>query len=324
MLVFLLVSNCVTCTFLFLMITFIFFFPDFPSLLIGRVKNIHFLFYLDSDTALSVAGEMVEQLELADHDVAFIAEFIDYLIMKLLPGWKPSYDYSSSGALSFYSESPILGNGKTSTPPPWDAMATSVPSEFVVEQDVVSGPTRNPSQDLAPVQGENLHDNPRGGGISSPSLAKLEDQESQSSVASDILVDDTSTKNDKASEFSDYSTDRSYKDLNGYVSDLELGDLCYDECKLQGNYSKDGEGILLYQFVKNSKLTFPNLSTVLSLTSSYSSLSLADKDVHELKLDINAIEAQYEHWFQELCNMKEAALEAARKRWMAKKRLPDN
>ncbi|KAK9207209.1 hypothetical protein WN943_017494 [Citrus x changshan-huyou] len=290
----------------------------------GRVRNIHFLFYLDSDTALSVAGEMVEQLDLADHDVAFIAEFIDYLIMKLLPGWKPSYDYSSSGALSFYSVSPILGNGKTSTPSPWDAMGAGVPSEFVVKQDVVSGPTRNPSQDLAPAQGENLHDNAGGGGISSPSLAKLEDQESQSSVASDIFVDDTSTKNDKASEFSDYSTDRSYKDLNGYVSELELGDLCYDECKLQGNYSEDGEDILLYQFVKNSKLTFPNLSTVLSLTSSYSSLSLTGKDVDELKMEIDAIEAQYEHWFQELSKMKEEALEASRKRWMAKKRLPVN
>ncbi|KAJ7961746.1 putative Kinase [Quillaja saponaria] len=62
----------------------------------GQVRNIHFIFYLDSDTAVSVAGEMVEQLELADHDVVFISEFIDDLIMKLLPGWKPSSDYSST------------------------------------------------------------------------------------------------------------------------------------------------------------------------------------------------------------------------------------
>ncbi|KAL0412254.1 UNVERIFIED_CONTAM: putative serine/threonine-protein kinase WNK4 [Sesamum latifolium] len=34
----------------------------------GRVRNIHFLFYLDSDTALAVAAEMVEQLDLAEHD----------------------------------------------------------------------------------------------------------------------------------------------------------------------------------------------------------------------------------------------------------------
>ncbi|CAH1411959.1 unnamed protein product [Lactuca virosa] len=56
----------------------------------GGVRNIHFLFYLDSDTPQSVAIEMVEQLELADHDVCFIAEFIDYLITKIIPGWKPN------------------------------------------------------------------------------------------------------------------------------------------------------------------------------------------------------------------------------------------
>ncbi|KAG9444357.1 hypothetical protein H6P81_015697 [Aristolochia fimbriata] len=56
----------------------------------GRVRNIHFLFYLDSDTALSVAGEMVEQLELADQNVTFIAELIDLLLVNLVSNWKPS------------------------------------------------------------------------------------------------------------------------------------------------------------------------------------------------------------------------------------------
>ncbi|KAM3327522.1 hypothetical protein P3S68_033943 [Capsicum galapagoense] len=65
----------------------------------GRVRNIHFNFYLYTDTALLVAVEMVEHLELADHDVDFIADFIDYLIMKILPSWKPS-DYFSSGGRS--------------------------------------------------------------------------------------------------------------------------------------------------------------------------------------------------------------------------------
>ncbi|KAK7399405.1 hypothetical protein VNO78_10587 [Psophocarpus tetragonolobus] len=55
----------------------------------GRARNIHFMFYLDSDTALSVSSEMVEQLELADHDVKFIAELIDLLLMNLVPDWKP-------------------------------------------------------------------------------------------------------------------------------------------------------------------------------------------------------------------------------------------
>ncbi|WRX07686.1 Protein kinase domain - like 4 [Theobroma cacao] len=55
----------------------------------GRVRNIHFLFFLDSDTALSVSSEMVEQLELADQNDVFIAELIDLLLLNLIPSWKP-------------------------------------------------------------------------------------------------------------------------------------------------------------------------------------------------------------------------------------------
>ncbi|XP_062222477.1 probable serine/threonine-protein kinase WNK4 isoform X2 [Phragmites australis] len=58
----------------------------------GHARNIHFLFYLDSDTAMSVAAEMVEHLELADCDVTFIADFIDLLIVNLVPGWRPVND----------------------------------------------------------------------------------------------------------------------------------------------------------------------------------------------------------------------------------------
>ncbi|KAJ1412939.1 Serine/threonine-protein kinase, active site [Sesbania bispinosa] len=55
----------------------------------GRARNIHFIFYLDSDTAVSVSSEMVEQLELADQNVKFIAELIDLLLMNLVSDWKP-------------------------------------------------------------------------------------------------------------------------------------------------------------------------------------------------------------------------------------------
>ncbi|XLS80565.1 hypothetical protein HN51_046396, partial [Arachis hypogaea] len=63
----------------------------------GGVRNIHFLFYFDTDTALAVASKMVEHLELADHDVAFIIDLIDYLVFKLLPWWKPSSTRCSLG-----------------------------------------------------------------------------------------------------------------------------------------------------------------------------------------------------------------------------------
>ncbi|CAB4280255.1 unnamed protein product [Prunus armeniaca] len=76
----------------------------------GRVRNIHFVFYLDSDTAMSIAGEMVEQLELSHEHVSVIAELIDKLIMKLVPGWKPSSESSSCGANSSCGDHPAHQN----------------------------------------------------------------------------------------------------------------------------------------------------------------------------------------------------------------------
>ncbi|CAA7015284.1 unnamed protein product [Microthlaspi erraticum] len=54
----------------------------------GRVRNIHFLFYQEGDTASKVSSEMVEQLELTDQNVTFIAELIDMLLVNLIPSWK--------------------------------------------------------------------------------------------------------------------------------------------------------------------------------------------------------------------------------------------
>ncbi|KAG2315879.1 hypothetical protein Bca52824_019001 [Brassica carinata] len=54
----------------------------------GRVRNIHFLFYQEGDTASKVSSEMVEQLELTDQNVKFIAELIDILLVNMIPTWK--------------------------------------------------------------------------------------------------------------------------------------------------------------------------------------------------------------------------------------------
>lgn len=61
------------------------------------MRNVHFTFYLDSDTSLGVAGEMVEQLELGDYHVPFLSEFIDYLLICLVPDWRPLTDESANG-----------------------------------------------------------------------------------------------------------------------------------------------------------------------------------------------------------------------------------
>ncbi|KAL7002319.1 non-specific serine,threonine protein kinase, partial [Sarracenia purpurea var. burkii] len=278
----------------------------------GRVRNIHFLFYLDTDTARSVASEMVEQLELADHDVAFIAEFIDYLIMKILPGWKPSLDDNYGGVRSTSIEPPTLANDLTSMENLWDTMLKCLPTQIAVEQDVLS-------ELNTPLQEDHIQaDNHR--------LANLEDNESQASIGSEAMAEDAPREKGKIGKSVGCGIDESSKDIfSGCASDV--GDL--DEFKLMNEFVKSSElsfkdlsDTSKFMSLTSSELSFKDLSEtskVMSLTSCCSSLSLSqqDQDV-ELKLELEAIEAQYQEWFEELAKMREEALEATRKRWMKK------
>uniref|UniRef100_A0A7N0VGC8 non-specific serine/threonine protein kinase n=1 Tax=Kalanchoe fedtschenkoi TaxID=63787 RepID=A0A7N0VGC8_KALFE len=53
----------------------------------GKIRNIYFPFDIETDTALSVANEMVIELDLKDQDVTKIADMIDGEIATLVPGW---------------------------------------------------------------------------------------------------------------------------------------------------------------------------------------------------------------------------------------------
>ncbi|KAI8561330.1 hypothetical protein RHMOL_Rhmol04G0330600 [Rhododendron molle] len=54
----------------------------------GRVRNIYFQFDIQTDTALSVATEMVSELDINDQDVTKIADMIDSEIASLVPDWE--------------------------------------------------------------------------------------------------------------------------------------------------------------------------------------------------------------------------------------------
>ncbi|KAK4266345.1 hypothetical protein QN277_027285 [Acacia crassicarpa] len=54
----------------------------------GRVRNIYFPFDIETDTALSVANEMVVELDITDQDITKIADMIDNEIANLVPEWK--------------------------------------------------------------------------------------------------------------------------------------------------------------------------------------------------------------------------------------------
>ncbi|KAK7284271.1 hypothetical protein RJT34_19015 [Clitoria ternatea] len=60
----------------------------------GRIRNIHFPFDTEMDTALSVATEMVAELDIMDQNVTRIADMIDGEIASLVPEWMlgPGFD----------------------------------------------------------------------------------------------------------------------------------------------------------------------------------------------------------------------------------------
>ncbi|CAA6659100.1 unnamed protein product [Spirodela intermedia] len=53
------------------------------------ITKIYFRFDVEADTALSVATEMVGELDITDHDVTMIAEMIDSEMISLVPEWQP-------------------------------------------------------------------------------------------------------------------------------------------------------------------------------------------------------------------------------------------
>ncbi|KAF7806026.1 putative serine/threonine-protein kinase WNK3 isoform X2 [Senna tora] len=55
----------------------------------GLIHTIHFPFDIETDTAVAVASEMVEELELTDQDVTTIAEMIESEIRCHFPIWNP-------------------------------------------------------------------------------------------------------------------------------------------------------------------------------------------------------------------------------------------
>lgn len=268
----------------------------------GHVRNIHFLFYLDSDTALSVAGEMVEQLDLSDYDVIFIADFIDFLIMKLVPGWKPSNH--SSGNMSICKESSQLSSEYHSNPP---QSVTTIETGY--EQDVLSQLNMEGSaEDLVQVD---------------KSLSGKKIEEAVSNINYNYNFNFSGLNGgDKISQGSAMSVlvAESYKSLSGYTD--------FDSTILDdGGFKEDkncnvGEGPSSNGSIRKLELPFINLREPHdnpNLLSGSLSSSLIDKEREELKAELEIIEAQYQRWFHELSRMREEAMENARKRWLMRK-----
>lgn len=55
----------------------------------GKCKNIEFAFDLEKDTSLSVATEMVQELELRPWSTPIVAKLVDAFLLKTVRGWRP-------------------------------------------------------------------------------------------------------------------------------------------------------------------------------------------------------------------------------------------
>ncbi|ERN13340.1 hypothetical protein AMTRI_Chr09g21650 [Amborella trichopoda] len=311
----------------------------------GRVKNIHFIFYLDSDTALSVAGEMVEQLDLSDHDVMFIAEFIDFLILKLIPDWKPSVNSSSfisSETTAPAGEPHMVQNERFAVGYSWGTQ--------VVEEEVLSHLNiGNSSLKLISAEGCNR---PAHGGnlygtlddmmphvdIDSPSsVATGEDKVSQVSFGSDVLTEyvpvvDLLGDHDKIVErVSDNEMRKGLANITfEYESGFHLGSAYDKEESFVDNYG-------LIEGVDNDENSNPNAvgyssnmsmwnstdaSNAPRFPSDASSVSSVQEDEdEELRSELELIDSQYRNWFEELSRKHDKAIVGAKKRWIMRKKL---
>ena len=250
-------------------------------LLTGRARNIHFSFFLVSDTAISIAEEMVEQLDLSNEDVTVIAKLVDSMILKFVPCWKPSFGSISclQDGLCCPSRATIKTVGKQ-----------EIFSELAVVKcqdtpESVSSDISAESDGMVASDGSN--NKPMG--YSAYSFGECHKGSSTYDFGSDIGV---------------------YNHLgHKETSDEEnLG-----ESVLINDSAKNSDTSLMgYCSFASQDMS---LSSICSL-----SLADKDK-FDELKLELDAIDTQYHQCFQELMRMREEATENAKKRWITKKKV---
>ncbi|KAE9599481.1 hypothetical protein Lal_00039453 [Lupinus albus] len=251
----------------------------------GRARNIHFPFFMDSDTAISIAAEMVEHLELASEDVAVIAELIHNMIVKLVPNWQPS-----SQDLQFRSDhlcrSSDVQNGDIGSchwpPLSSDFDTKAVDGDFVISKHI-----------------------------------DREDQEKQESIMSDISAEyGVPVASDcKGLEHGFSVLDECWKgsDVFSCNSDFMFCGQDDGQKNKANNQSESHSPSSLMNSCSSSSEIF-DMSRICSLT-------LADKDLSsdDLQVELDAIDVQYQQCFRRIEKMREEAIENAKRKWIARK-----
>ncbi|KAG6492959.1 hypothetical protein ZIOFF_047930 [Zingiber officinale] len=257
----------------------------------GRAQNIHFPFDLNSDTPHAVAAEMVEQLDLADYDVAFIANFIDSLIAKLIPGWKPSASPVSNDNMNTRQDYGGCGNKE---------LLTDCPSNLL---SIIPFQVSYGHADLSPL---NI------GTLEGESAEHEDDISDQKTCEGIPIVDFDSfwsevNKMDKVSLKSATSPMfvGSFQSLSEDNTDVDS--------KGDGGTYDTIEGLTPKKNMKlfDSTGSFENLKG--------SSLSLTDKEYKDLQAELYKIESQFNSYYYQLSSMQQYAMQNATKTFYANK-----
>ncbi|KAL0291852.1 UNVERIFIED_CONTAM: Serine/threonine-protein kinase WNK8 [Sesamum calycinum] len=233
----------------------------------GRVRNVHFIFYLYADTALSIAAEMVDQLDLCKDDVAFIAELINSLISQFMPCWGMSSG-SMSGSKRLLEGSATLYNEQVAS-------------------------NRNHCS-------HSIH--------------------GKESGERGVYAEFTGSKNTSTAESVEalsFHTDASTSDAT-HKKDSQLAHHSIEKFKTSNWHYPISES------VKNSLTSYAGswITASTNMSLSISSLSLTDKEnelCEDLKVELDAIDLQYQQRCRELLKMRELAIENAKKKWIMKK-----
>lgn len=219
---------------------------------------------------------MVEELSLEVHDTPFIAEFIDFVIMKILPDWTlvPDNAMISPNGIFLVIDSDV----NCSEFPCKSVVTSEMPSNLVVDCMNLS-PGNHTYSAVSSTQSDH-------------------DRNSSHSTVAYMLLEDT-----KMATNPDYTS--------------------YDHpCSSSTDYNVDSYGYGTSSSINpDSPFAKPSHNRAgQNLISCYSSMSLSENDPNqELKLELDAVESEYQLMFQELTRMKVKSIEAVKRRWMTKK-----
>jgi len=245
----------------------------------GRARNIHFIFYLDSDTAVSVSSEMVEQLELADQNVKFIAELIDLLLMNLIADWKPcvAVDHLVSPSNK----------------------QTLVSQQGELKLAKCTGSSKDSTEDLGP----------------STSSATLATKGNLDNMDIDGALCDECSGLQKATKADDLCFEKSYASATIDFNDNKFSTVSYMSAKSEfggGSQTSSASEIGALSDCKSKFLDMEGFSNSLNIASS------SFEPVGELKLELQMIEQKYQEAMNDLSQRRYQAILDIRRRMSQK------